>query len=479
MIHIPILRAGVPYRSIDRVTLRHISTGEPVAEVSQANPGLIARDLRNIDAAQARLGELSMAELLAICKRAAELFMEGELPIDEGVMQSADDYVRHLSSTTGMPHVFCRRNMEKIRFVLDEMEGVLAGLTRGLDLGALDRGFGEEEGRTVSYLRQSDSLGAVLPSNSPGVHALWIPAIALKVPLVLKPGRQEPWTPLRIARALEAAGCPPEALSLYPTSHAGAGEILMRCNRSLLFGDEKTLQAWEDDLRVQLHGPGWSKVLLGADRVDDWRSQLDVMASSVSDNGGRSCINASSIWTPAHADDIAEALAERLNTIVARPLDHPDAGLAAFSEPRVAHAISDFIDSLLQQPGAEDVSARLRGSGRVAQVDGCTFLLPTVVRCTDPDHPLAGSEFLFPFVSVVEAPAGETLQRIGSTLVATALTDDPQTHRELLDCRSIDRLNLGSLPTSRVSWDQPHEGNLFDHLYRQRSFQSAAAGSAA
>jgi uncharacterized protein (DUF952 family) len=24
----------------------------------------------------------------------------------------------------------------------------------------------------------------------------------------------------------------------------------------------------------------------------------------------------------------------------------------------------------------------------------------------------------------------------------------------------------------KISWDQPHEGNLFDHLYARRAFQS-------
>ena len=38
--------------------------------------------------------------------------------------------------------------------------------------------------------------------------------------------------------------------------------------------------------------------------------------------------------------------------------------------------------------------------------------------------------------------------------------------------RQVERLNLGSLPTSRVSWEQPHEGNLFTHLYRRRAFQT-------
>jgi hypothetical protein len=57
--------------------------------------------------------------------------------------------------------------------------------------------------------------------------------------------------------------------------------------------------------------------------------------------------------------------------------------------------------------------------------------------------------------------------------VGTALTEDAGFQDELLACPTIDRLNLGSIPTSRVSWDQPHEGNLFAHLYRQRALQQA------
>ena len=162
---------------------------------------------------------------------------------------------------------------------------MIAGLTRGLDLGTLDRGWGKQDGRTVSYLREADVLGAVLPSNSPGVHSLWIPAIALKVPLFLKPGSQEPWTPMRIAQALLAAGLPPGAVGYYPADHSCAAEILLRCDRSMLFGDESTLRPWRQDTRVQLHGPGWSKVLIGEDRIDGWEEHLELIVVGV--GGGR------------------------------------------------------------------------------------------------------------------------------------------------------------------------------------------------
>ncbi len=481
MIHVPALRAGQPYRSLDVHELNHISTGEPVALLSQVNAGIVSRDLRNTKQNQQALGAMDSRSLLEMLGRAAELFLNGELLVDpvEGVMQTADDYVRTQSSTTGMPESLCRANMTKVHFVMAEAATVIAGLTRGLDLATLDRGWGNQDGRTVSYRREADSLGAVLPSNSPGVHSLWVPAIALKVPVVLKPGSQEPWTPMRILQALLAAGCPAEALGFYPTTYAGAAEILLRTDRSMIFGDESTVAPWRQDPRVQLHGPGWSKVILGEDAVDGWQDHLDLIVSSVADNGGRSCINASGVWVPRHGKQIADALAQRMAKIVALPLTDPAAPVAAFSNPVVAHKISEYIDSLLADGGAEDLTAKYRGNDRVVEVDGCTFLQPTVIWSDDPSHPIVSCEFLFPFVSVVECPQAQLADRIGPTLVATAITEDDAFAREMMLVRDIDRLNLGAFPTSRVSWDQPHEGNLFEHLYRQRAFQSPDSEAAA
>ena len=58
------------------------------------------------------------------------------------------------------------------------------------------------------------------------------------------------------------------------------------------------------DPRVQVHGPGFSKILLGDDAVDDWEQHLDLMVDSVLVNSGRSCINCSGIWAlAAHEGD--------------------------------------------------------------------------------------------------------------------------------------------------------------------------------
>src|SRR6201995_2145003 len=208
-----------------------------------------------------------------------------------------------------------RRNMIKIHHALTNMRAVLNGLTRGLDLSILDKGYGEQFGTPVSYYPASQALGLVMPSNSPAVNSLWLPAITLKTPVVIKPGRDEPWTPFRLIQAFIAAGGPAEAFGFYPTDHEGAGEILKTCGRALIFGDKSTTQQYANNPAIQLHGPGWSKILIGDDQIENWRDYVDVMASSISENGGRSCINASAIVVPKYAAEIADALAQRLGPI--------------------------------------------------------------------------------------------------------------------------------------------------------------------
>ena len=46
MVNIPVLRWGRPYTSLDVDNVIHFFTGETLAQVSQANPGLLAKDIR-------------------------------------------------------------------------------------------------------------------------------------------------------------------------------------------------------------------------------------------------------------------------------------------------------------------------------------------------------------------------------------------------------------------------------------------------
>ncbi len=470
--HLPVLRWGESYTSIDVDDVVHFATGEPIARVSRANGGLIQRDARKAQRAREALRQIPIDDLIARVGRAGELYMSATLPMGDGT-QSADEFVHAQSASTGLPERMCRANMKKNAFVLGEMRSILESLTRGLSLDVLSTGKGEERGVPISYQAQSPVLGLVLPSNSPGVHTLWLPIIPMQIGLVLKPGPQEPWTPYRMAAAFFEAGIPRAAISIYPGGGDVGAAVLDACSRSLVFGGTPTVDLYRNNPKVQAHGPGFSKILLGDDQVDRWEQYLDMMVESVFVNSGRSCINCSGIWASRHTGEIADAIAERLGAIRPLPPEHPDASLAAFTVPGVAEAISQSIDADLQAPGVTDMTARHRDAERLVRHGQADYLLPTVVHATSAEPAIVRQEYLFPFVTVVECPESTMIESIGPTLVCTAITCNDAFRRRLLDAVHIDRLNLGSVPTTQLNWRQPHEGNIVEFLFRARAFQSA------
>jgi acyl-CoA reductase-like NAD-dependent aldehyde dehydrogenase len=224
---------------------------------------------------------------------------------------------------------------------------------------------------------------------------------------------------------------------------------------------------------IQLHGPGWSKFVIGDDCIESWRDYIDVIAGAISDNGGRSCINASAVVVPKYAAEIADALAQKLGPIAPTLNDDPEARLSGFANPKMADFIDASIEDGLQTPGAEDVTAKYRGGSRKVIHEGGTFLRPTIVRCDSFDHPLANKEFLCPYASVVTCPQSQMLAKIGYTLACSAITKNPAFIAELEAFGEIDRLNIGPVSTMKISWDQPHEGNMFEFLYQRRSIERA------
>lgn len=472
MIELPAIRWGEPYQSLEVDQVNHFYTGEPVAKVHTVGSGIIKRDARKARNARRALQSMSPAELIDRCKAAGELFESGKVTIGE-TQQSPEDFIQQQSATTGMPISMCKANVTKNAFVLKNIDQILDCLTRGLDLNILAQGFGEEgRGVTVSYQAQCDALGAVLPSNSPGVHTLWLPVIALQMGLVLKPGSSEPWTPYRVFAAMVEAGIPQEAFCLYPGAGAEiGGAILTACRRSMIFGGPQTVEQYAGNPKVQVHGPGFSKIIFGDDCVDQWEQHIDMMADSVYRNGGRSCINATSIYASRHTKEIAEALAAKLGPIEVQPPDDPSSGLAAFTIEGAAQSIWKAIERDTGDSQVTDMTASY--GERLVERPPVAYLRPVVLHHASHESESRNKEYMFPLVNVVECPQAKMQAAMEYTLVCSAITEDEDLRRDLIASTEIDRLNLGPIPTPQLDWLQPHEGNLIEFLYRSRALQVA------
>ncbi len=421
MIHLPVLRWGQPYTSMEVDDVVHFSTGEPIARVSRANGGLIGRDMRKAQRAREVLREIPIDDLIARVGAAGELYMNATLPMGDGT-QSPDEFARAQSASTGLPERMCRANMKKNGFVLAEMRRILTSLTRGLSFDVLSSGYGEERGVPISFQAQSPVLGLVLPSNSPGVHTLWLPIIPMQIGLVLKPGPQEPWTPYRMAEAFFQAGIPREAISVYPGGGDVGAAVLDHCERALIFGGTATVDRYRGSAKVQAHGPGFSKILLGDDEVDNWEKYLDLMVESVYANSGRGCINCSGIWASRHTREIADALGRGSRPSVPSSRTIPTRAWPRSrfpARPTRFRRRSTRASRRQASPTSRRSTATVRASSRTASPTTCCRPSSTA---RSPDAAIAKQEYMFPFVTVVECPEAKMVEAIGPTLVCTAIT---------------------------------------------------------
>src|ERR1035441_8644830 len=160
--HLPALRHGKPYASLDQWPVKSGSTGDALARLSQVNAGIIRKDLARISEARSALKELSCDRLLEICQQASGIFLNETLPLgDQGHTQTPQQYVETLSATSGLPFVMVRRNMEKIAMALVQMRTILNSLTRGLDLTIIDHGLGQQADARISFYAAAPCLGLV------------------------------------------------------------------------------------------------------------------------------------------------------------------------------------------------------------------------------------------------------------------------------------------------------------------------------
>jgi acyl-CoA reductase-like NAD-dependent aldehyde dehydrogenase len=297
--------------------------------------------------------------------------------------------------------------------------------------------------------------------NAPGVHGLWLQALALGYRVAVRPSRREPFTGHRLILSLRAAGFRDADAVLLPTDYAGADEIIRAADLAMVYGGQDVVDKYGTDPRVFPNGPGRTKILITADR--DWRAYLDVIVESIAGLGGTACVNTTAVLYEGDPAPLAHAVAERLAaieplpdsderaTLPTRPIDEAMA-LAAYLAAKAAGTTAVL--------GADQVVADL-GAGRAA-------LRPAVHLLDRARVDILNIELAFPCVWVSPWSRSDGIAPLRNSLVLNVITGDEDLLDDVVNEPTITNVYSGRHLTQVSTPEMPHDGYLADFLMRNK-----------
>ncbi|MFD5015250.1 aldehyde dehydrogenase family protein [Streptomyces chartreusis] len=444
--------ANGPYRARNRLTVPDV-TGEPLAELSIVPPLFVHRAL----AALRSPDPLPPGERAAALERAGRLFASGTI----GGLDP-DTYRELVSRCSGLPIPVVSA---ATGIVADAAAQAADTVLQARPQAAVGdwRDPATRTGAAV-WTRRGNVFAVHAAGNHPGVHALWLEALALGYRVVVRPSRREPFTPHRLVAALREAGFGADHIALTPTDHTVADTVVAGADLALVYGGDDVVRKYAGHSTVLPQGPGRAKILVTG---GDWRVHLDTIVDSVADEGGTACVNATAVLVeggPDEAAAVADALAERLAAIPSLPPQYPEAVLPV--QPlAAARAIEGY---LLRSAGS--ATAHLGGDGVVDDLgDGSAVLRPAVFRLDRADAPQTGVELGFPCVWVAPWNRGDGIAPLRDSLVVTAITDDERLLGQLVDEPTISNVHVGDHPTYWMRPGLPHDRYLAEFLMRTKT----------
>ncbi len=262
---------------------------------------------------------------------------------------------------------------------------------------------------------------------------------------------------------------------MYPGLGDVGAAVLESCPRSLIFGGTATVDRYRGNAGVQAHGPGFSKIVIGDDQVDqlgivsrrDGRQRVPQQRARLHQLLGhlgeppyarKSRTRLPSGWrksarcrptipTPAWRRSRFRAWPTAISTGDRRRLEDARRHRRHGEAPR--HGARG-------QAGRRRLRAADRPALRLARRAGGAEGIHVSVRDR---RPVPGRR--------------RCCRRSGRRWCAPPITEKPALRLGFMDATHIDRLNFGPVPTIQLNWRQPHEGNLIDFLFRARAFQTA------
>lgn len=452
---IPALVMGEKKYSLDRKLLLNYC-GEKMADVCHI-PGIAVS--KYISDQRRAYVDSPVEELLNIIKRAGEILTSENI---DG--ESFDEYILKLSGSTGLPAKTSKSGLENLALCMRNINVILDREMQQYCISGLDTGLVRDRGGKLAISPYGRMLGVIAPSNHPSVHISWITALAMKYSVVIKAGRDDPFTPYRVIQALLKAGLNNVLVSMIPTEQESIPKIIDGCDRVIFYGSQKTISCYNSE-KIISRGSGNSKIYFDIENAELNDAMLDIAVKSVMHDGGRRCTNASSIVIKGDAEKFSKKLAEKLFWELDNPINE-DSDIGCFKSFKEADQLNRFIEENLG--GDRDISAEVNGRIRLQRVGGTTYLNPTVILCDSDKSALYGKELPFPFVTVMKA-GNQIVKHLSNSLAVTLVNAKQEVIDACLKEPSISKVILNN-PTYSSRMGDPHDGFLFNHLYRVKSF---------
>jgi acyl-CoA reductase-like NAD-dependent aldehyde dehydrogenase len=438
------------YRAQHRFMVRDVA-GVPVAELSLVPKLYVTRAMSALHRATTLPAE---ARITALAK-AAELFAHGTV-----AGQSAGEYEYLVSRVSGMPISVVRAATASTAEAARHADAsALQGRPRG---AATDWREPQTLTGHAVWTRRGDVFAVHAAGNHPGVHGLWLEALALGYRVALRPSRREPFTPHRLISALREAGFGADRAVLLPTDYDVADEMLRGADLGMAYGGDDVMAKYAHDTTVLPQGPGRSKILVTADQ--DWREHVDTIVDSISQQGGTTCINATAVLVEGDPAPLAEAIASRLSGLPSLP-PQDDRAVLPVQPVEEARRFEKF---LLDK--AADARAWLGGDAIVDELgDGSAALRPAVHQVDRSDAPQVKVELPFPCVWVAPWRPEEGAAPLRDSLVVTAITGHTALVDELIGEATISNVYVGDHPTCWFVPGIPHDDYLSSFLMRAKA----------
>jgi len=437
------------YRARNRLTVPDVA-GNPIAELSLVPRLFVHRGV----AALRRADGVPLDERVAMLARAGRVFAEATV---DGLAVSEYQYL--VSRACGLPVAVVRAATRKIRdaaaraYTTGQCARPAAAVSDWRDPAT-------RTGRAV-WTRRGDVLAVHAAGNQPGLHALWLEAVALGYRVAVRPSQRDPFTPHRLVTAMRTAGSGDDQVILLPTDHAVAGEVIPAAALAFVYGGGEVVARYGGNGTVLPQGPGRSKILLTG---GTWRSHLDMAVASISDLGGAACVNTTAVFVEGDPAPVADAIAERLRALPSLPPED-DKAVLPVQPLAAARAVEAY---LLDR--ARGTRAWLGGDGIVDELgDGSAVLRPAVFQVDRANAPQTGTELGFPCVWVAPWSRTDGVGPLRDTLVLTVVTDEAALVDALVEEPSIGNVYLGDHPTYWFQPGVPHDGYLADFLMRTKT----------